>query len=815
MADIDQIAQLLGKSLVPSERKEAEATLKQSESLPKFSLLLLQIVASDKYDGTLRLSSALYFKNFIKRNWTTSTGEYKLPQDEVVAIKTEIVGLMTTVPVNIQNQLGEAISSIADSDFYERWETLVDDLVNRLTADNADVNNGVLQVAHSIFKRWRPLYRSDELFTEINHVLSKFGQPFLVLLQHTDQAITAHANDKVALQKYFQQMNLIMKLFYDLSCQDLPPVFEENMQPVSQLLLKYVGYDNKLLHTDEDHESGVLEYTKAGIFQVLTLLLRKYDDAFGPYVQEHVTSCWNFLTNIGGETKYDILVSKALQFLTAVAFIPHHAQLFGNENIIKEVVQKVILPNITMREVDFEIFEDEPVEYIRRDLEGSDNDTRRRAATDFLRQIVEHHDKLVTDIVSLQINEHMQEYSKAGTDSWRYKDTAVYLFSSIAAKGALTAGQGVKNTNPYVDIFDFFQKHVAGDLSDPNAHPVLKVDAIKFLYIFRTILGQQYWLAAFPLLVQHLNSSEYVVYTYAAIAIERSLTLTTGEDKKQPIIPRDDVVKLSKDLLQHLFGVIQRDTDPAKIQENEFLMRCVMRVLIFIREGVLPITEMVLRNFINITNVIRHNPSNPKFYYYLFEGIGALIRFATPAKSELLEQELFTPFANIVQSDVQEFTPYVFQLFAALLEANPSGTLNQYYQGLIAPTLSPAAWESKGNVPALVRLLAALIPRGRDYMLANGQVEPILGIFQKLVGAKYSETNAFDLLETVISNFPAASLQQYFTPMLQIMLTRLSSSKTETFTARFVKFYHLFSMRDKEGLGPDVFVQVCDTVQHE
>ena len=57
------------------------------------------------------------------------------------------------------------------------------DLVSRLTPDNPKTNNGVLQVAHSIFKRWRPLYRSDPLFTEINHVLSKFGTPFLALIE--------------------------------------------------------------------------------------------------------------------------------------------------------------------------------------------------------------------------------------------------------------------------------------------------------------------------------------------------------------------------------------------------------------------------------------------------------------------------------------------------------------------------------------------------------------------------------------------------------------------------------------------------------
>ena len=53
-------------------------------------------------------------------------GNYKLPQNEVTAIKQELIGLMISVPPNIQYQLGDAIGVIADSDFWERWNTLVD-----------------------------------------------------------------------------------------------------------------------------------------------------------------------------------------------------------------------------------------------------------------------------------------------------------------------------------------------------------------------------------------------------------------------------------------------------------------------------------------------------------------------------------------------------------------------------------------------------------------------------------------------------------------------------------------------------------------
>ncbi|KAL2354309.1 putative chromosome segregation protein Cse1 [Cryomyces antarcticus] len=811
-SDLVAISQLLQASLDPRQNKQAEAAIKQEETKPGFSVALLRIVATDSYPGTTRLASALFFKNFIKRNWTDEEGNYKLPQNEVVAIKQELIGLMIAVPSTIQSQLGEAISVIADSDFWERWDTLVDDLVSRLTSDNFAVNNGVLQVAHSIFRRWRPLFRSDALFTEINHVLSKFSVPFLQLLENTDNVISQNQNNKTALQQSFSTLNLCIKLLYDLSCQDLPPVFEENMQAITSLLHRYLTYDNALLHTDYEAESGPLDIAKAGIFEVLVLYVQKYEDAIGPFLGQFIGSSWNLLTSIGPETKFDILVSKSLQFLTSVTHSRQHAESFNNQEILGQVVEKVILPNLSLRESDIELFEDEPFEFIRQDLEGSDSDTRRRAATDFLRQLMEQFEKLVTDVVSQYMNHYLVEYSKDRNNNWKSKDTAVYLFSAIAAKGATTAAHGVKSTNPHVDVIDFFQKNIAEELTGTEVHPILKVDAIKYLYTFRSQITKSYWQTAFPLLVNHLGSSNYVVYTYAAIAVERILYLTN--ENREAVISKDDVTPLSKDLLQHLFVLITKDSAPEKIQENEFIMRCVMRVLIVIRERVIPITDIVLQNFINITKVIRHNPSNPRFYYYHFEGLGALIRFAAPSQPKKFETALYNPFGEILSNDVQEFAPYVFQLFAALLEANPSGSLPEYYKSLIGPVLMPVLWDSRGNIPALVRLLSASIPRGAESILKNNQLEPILGIFQKLVSSKVNETHGFDLLESVITSFPPAALQSYFVPMLQIMLTRLSNSKTENFSLRFVRFYHLVSARADKGLGADLFISAMDQVQN-
>ncbi|PYI25671.1 Cse1-domain-containing protein [Aspergillus indologenus CBS 114.80] len=813
MADgLGAVAQLLEASLDPRQNKQAELALRQEEQKPGFSLQLLQITASATYPYTTRLASSLCFKNFIKRNWTDEDGNYKLQADEVATIKRELISLMISVPAGIQSQLGEAVSVIADSDFWERWDTLVDDLVSRLQPTNPTVNNGVLQVAHSIFKRWRPLFRSDELYSEINHVLERFGSPFLALFEGLDAFLQQNTANKENLIQGFTQLNLMVKLMYDLSCHDLPPMFEENISGIASLLLKYLTYDNQLLHTDDDTEAGPLEFARAGIFQVLTLYVQKYMDEFKPHVGQFVDSSWNFLTTVGQETKYDILVSRALQFLTSIAGMSEHAVVFQAEGTLGQIIEKVILPNVSLRESDEELFEDEPIEFIRRDLEGSDSDTRRRAATDFLRRLSERFEESVTTVVLKYTEHYLAEYAKDPASNWKAKDTATYLYSAIAAKGVATASHGVTATNSLISITDYFQKHLAADLvNSEGVHPILKVDAIKYLYLFRSIITKEQWQEVLPMLVNQLGSSNFVVYSYAAIAVERVLYLADAQG--QPIIAPGTITPLAKDLLEHIFSLIEKDPAPEKVQENEFLMRCAMRVLIVIKEGVVPHTDSVLQHLINITTVISRNPSNPRFYYFHFEALGAFIRFAAPANPEKLEQALYTPFAEILQGDVQEFMPYIFQLFAALLEANPSGTLPSYYQNLIGPILMPVMWESKGNIPALVRLLSSIIPRGAEYIMQNDQVAPILGIFQKLLSTKTNEGYGFDLLEAVVTGFPPATLEQYFVSIMQVILTRLQNSKTENLTIRFVRFFHFVSAQDEKGYSADFFIQVVDKVQ--
>ena len=599
-------------------------------------------------------------------------------------------------------------------------------------------------------------------------------------------------------------------------------MFEDNMEVLLALLLKYLVYEDARLDTDDEAEAGPLENTKAAIFEVLSLYVAKYtDSAVGELIPAFIETSWMLLTTVGPDSKNDILVSRALAFLTSVAAAREYAENFKDPDVLSQVVEKVILPNVTLRESDVEMFEDEPIEFTRRDLEGGDSETRRRAATDFLRQLSQHFQTEVTATVMRYIEHYLKEYGADPASKWKSKDTAVYLFCAIAAVGTVTSSSGVKTVNRGVNVIEFFQNNVAQDLLSKESHVLLQVDAIKYLYIFRSQISADQWQQAFPMLVQRLQSSNYIVHTYAAVTIDRVLSLS---DNGQPTIPRDSFVTLGKNILQRLFTLMEKDPTPEKLQENEFLMRCVLRVIMTLKEQ--QFTEFTANHLINIMNVIRHNPSNPRFYYYLFESVGALIRYSPAIKSTNgasngngagqttnLEITLYPAFAEILQNDVQEFSPYVLQLFAALLEANPTAGLTDSYRGLIQPVLAPILWESKGNTPALVRLLSSLISRDPEYIVDNQLLESSLGIFQKLISSKVNETYAFDLLETVLGSIAPHAVQQYMTTIFQLILTRLSSSKTENLTQRFVRLHHFMSARADQGYGTDYLFRVLEGVQ--
>lgn len=813
---LEAIPQYLTESLNPNSARAAESKLRQIETQPHFSINLLHVVALTNLEPAVRLAAALFLKNLVKRKWVNEDGEHLLPADDVAYIKNSIVDVMIKLPNNLQIQVGETIAIVAESDFPHAWSGLIDELVAKLSTLDFVLNKGILQVAHAIFKKWRPLFRSDELFLEIKMVLDKFALPFLLLLTQTDELITA-CDNAALVSIYMDCMLLLVQIYYDLNCQDIPEFFEDNMAQGMAVMHRYLNFQTALIgDPDDDTDADVLIKTKTAIIELISLYITRYAEEFDPFVENFITSVWSLINSYATkQPKFDLLAVKALSFLTSITKVVKYQTFVNSESAIKEIIEKIILPNISFREVDEEAFEDEPIAFVRSDLEGLDFDSRRKSSTDFLRELKEVNTELVTNTVMAYVNQFLAH------DDWRSKDLALFLFTSLAAKGSVT-NIGVTSTNMLVDVVEFFTKNIAVYLVE-DASPVLKSDAIKYIMTFRNQLTKDQLLTTIPLLVNHLKMENEVVHTFAAITIDKLFSMTSFTDSKHvPVFDKHDIQPYVNDLLNALFSKILAHSAPEKLSENDFLVRAVMRVL-NTAENLLDeqLQVTIVEQLLKILSIIAKNPSNPRFTHYVFESMGLVVKHGHASSAKYIEL-LLPSLLAILGEDVQEFVPYTFQIMAVLLESLPKlAPLPESYVTLVKPLLSPAVWEYRGNVPGVTRLLVAIV--SHDYRAFGQSLTALLGVFQKLIASRANDSFGFDLLEAILLHFPLDLLSSYVNQIAVLLLTRLKMSRTEKFIKKFVLFLMglscvplnaQLSQQTHNHINADFVVQFIESVQH-
>lgn len=349
------------------------------------------------------------------------------------------------------------------------------------------------------------------------------------MFQMVDQLLTSGTSSPTATPALLSQalLNLI-ELLYDLNCQDLPEFFEDNLDAVMTLLHKYLerppGIETVASAEAEDDETEV-ERIRASICEVVQLYSYKYADVFKQN-DEFVQTVWNMISGLSKSKRFDALVNKAIGFLAIVVKMPGKQSVFSGPGTLEAFAEHIVLPNMELREFEAEMFEDDPAEYIRRDIEGSaDSDTRRQAASEFTRALMEHFESQVTSIFSRYVGQYMQQYAADRQANWQAKDTALFLLTSVASRGVSTAQQGVTATNALVDVVTIFREHVLPDLQLPagQVNAIVRADAIRFLFSFRSQLTKDQLLQVLPILAPHLADPSFVIHTYAAMTIERIL----------------------------------------------------------------------------------------------------------------------------------------------------------------------------------------------------------------------------------------------------------------------------------------------------
>lgn len=539
------------------------------ESNQNFGPVLLVLCNKQELAMHLRVSAAIKFKNYIKRNWKVLEDTTdKISESDRQSVKASITEMMLTSPEQIQLQLSDAISIISREDFPNKWPDLLPTLVERLKTGDFNVTNGILRTAHSIFKRYRHEFKSHDLWVEIKYVLGIFALPLTDLFQTLIGLIETHSNDSNAIKIIFSSVLLVSKIFRSLNSQDFPEEFENTMQIWMTHFLSLLTYENPLLKSQSE-EAGLIEQVKSQICDNVSLFAQNYGEDFADYLPKFVTAVWNLLITTSLETKYDLLVSNAIQFIGVVAYRPQYRSLFEHEDSLKSICEKIIIPNLFLRDVDIETFEDNPEEYIRKDIERSDVDTRRRAASDLVQALCSQFEKQVVAIFSSYVNALLQEYSENPQKNWRQKDVVLFLVTTLASRGQ-TKKHGTTKTSELIDVIQFYESTILPDLAeqDVNNFPVIKADDMRYISTFRQQLPKDVLLNSLSHLTRYMCSNVPVVHTYACHAVERILTLKNPLNNKENMFNQADLQALMPHMLSNIINILQPVTG-----ENEYVIK--------------------------------------------------------------------------------------------------------------------------------------------------------------------------------------------------------------------------------------------------
>ena len=581
---------------------------------------------------------------------------------------------------------------------------------------------------------------------------------------------------------------------------------EENLKHWMTHFLSLLGTQNQLLETDDDEEAGPLERVKAQICDVASMFAQKYDDDFSDFIPAFVQAIWTLLVNTDVKPKHDQLVSNALEFLASVSERSVYKDLFANEDTLKEICEKVVVPNMMFRESDEELFEDNPEEYLRRDLEGSDVGTRRHSACNLVRSLCRYFEGPVTAIFSGYISMLLQQYAQDSAKNWKCKDTALFLIAAIAAKSK-TAKDGTTKTSELVDVAEILATQCLPELQKPDlsAQPVLRADSIRYLTTFRSVLPKESLVPTLPLLTMHLAAPSRVVHTYAAHSLEKLLMLRQSDGSA--VIAANDLQSHLESVLTNLFNALNMPGS----EENEYVMKAILRSMSTMKEKVVPYSETLLQQLATKLTAVSQNPRKPHFNHYLFESICCIIRFScrvNPLSTDKFETSLFPIIEGILVRDVSEFLPYIFQILSLLLELRPP-PIPAPYMNIYPHLLIPALWERSGNIPALVRLLQAFIEKAPSDITKEDKLSALLGVFQKLIASKTNDHEGFYLLNSLIENVDSAVLSPQLKNVFILLFQRLQNSKTTKYVKGLLVFFSLFAGK----YGGPALVEVIDSIQ--
>ncbi|VDN11936.1 unnamed protein product [Dibothriocephalus latus] len=207
--DPTRIVEALQASLQSDQQADAEKILHEMHKIIGFAPTLLQVVLESSLELAVRQAGAVFFKNMVIKSWKDQESKspegviaFHIHENDRETIRNVIVPAMTTCPIPIQNILQVALFRILKYDFPSRFPTFVERVAGYLNSTNFIEFHGSLLSVYALVQAFdRQANDKNALAAAMNTVLPHIYERMGVLLPDT-------SDESLSLQK------LVLKIFY-------------------------------------------------------------------------------------------------------------------------------------------------------------------------------------------------------------------------------------------------------------------------------------------------------------------------------------------------------------------------------------------------------------------------------------------------------------------------------------------------------------------------------------------------------------------------------------------------------------------------
>ncbi|CAI5439866.1 unnamed protein product [Caenorhabditis angaria] len=772
-------------------RKTGEERLRQLQSTPGYIIQILQLVVNEQGAPQIRMAAAVALKNFVKRNWGAAP-EVEMSQQDEEQFRQMLLEAMFSTKANIQEILSNALYLIGQRDFPEKWPELVPYLSKFLSGGDFNHLVASLSSMEQIFRKFRYQSKSTELWRELLKCLLSTQEPLTLLLGSMMEVVGR--KDQLGadeINQWLKVLNLIAKVYHSLCAQEIPEYFEDHLQQWmgSFLALMPIECPTQISNSGEP---AIIDELKTEICEIFTLYAQRYEEEIAPFVPQIIQSVWRLLETTGADTRYDTMVCASLEFLSMVSQRQYYESHFTGEGVLKTLAENVCVQNLLLRQEDMELFEDEPLDFMKRDIEGTDVGTRRRGAIDLARALCRRYEAQMMPC----LGEIVQ--TLLASNDWIKIDIVYSLITAIAVKSE-TAKGGVTATNPLININDFFIGQVATHLnSDVNQLPILKADALKFAVTFRNQLAPEHLLSTIRAADALLSSNTTILHKYAAYAIDKILLKDVNKVFSSQNLPVASI-------LQNLVSAFDKD---AKAQNSPYLIKAILRIIVILDENTIRHADAIATKLAQLVAGATKNPADSIHTHFLFETICVLVS-KTKTIGGSLDAQLLPLIEVIFTEDLEDLIPYALQITGVLVSAciSRQNPIDSYFN-FLPFLLSERLWARSANVPAALSVLEVLLSVNSQTVFAQHS-EIILQHMSRLISSKVLDQHGFQLASAIVPVIENIQHKDAMGFMLNTMFRRVQSAKTPKFMKLFVVFLCKFAItRSAMDL-----VKACDAVQ--